>query len=124
MRPAPGAQRFPRSARLTQTGEFAQMREEGKASHSRFFVLSVRDLRSSDPTRAGFITSRRVGNAVARNRVRRRLREIVRRARPELKPGFWIVLIARRPAADATYQQLHDEWLRLSNRASIVAAPK
>lgn len=98
------------------------MREEGKALHSRFFILSVRAVDSDEPTRFGFITSRRVGNAVTRNRIRRRLREIVRLARPELKSGFWIVLIARRAAAAATSYQLRDEWLRLSHRASIVAA--
>ena len=71
--------------------------------------------------RAGFITSRRVGGAVTRNRIRRRLREIVRHHQHELVGNSWIVLIASRRAADATYQALEDEWLRLAKRASILA---
>jgi ribonuclease P protein component len=68
----------------------------------------------------GFITSRHLGSAVIRNRVRRRLREIVRQRQHDLKRDFWIVLIARRDAANATYRALEDEWLRLVRRASIL----
>ena len=71
--------------------------------------------------RAGFITSRKVGAAVVRNRVRRRLREIVRRHQLELRSGIWIVTIARPAAARSSYGALEDEWLRLAKRASILA---
>ena len=70
--------------------------------------------------RAGLITSGRVGSAVIRNRVRRRLREIVRRHQHELRQGIWFVIIARQDAATASYGALKDEWLRLANRASIL----
>jgi ribonuclease P protein component len=71
--------------------------------------------------RAGFITSRKVGGAVARNRVRRRLREIVRRHQHELAGNAWIVTIASPRAARSSYRALEDEWLRLAKRASILA---
>lgn len=57
---------------------------------------------------------------MARNRVRRRLREIVRRHQHELRAGFWFVLIARTEAATANYRALEHEWLRLARRASIL----
>ena len=72
--------------------------------------------------RAGFVTSRAIGPAVVRNRVRRRFREIVRKHQNEILDGVWIVTIARRSAANATYQELEGEWLRLAGRASILAA--
>ena len=72
--------------------------------------------------RAGFITSRATGHAFARNRVRRRLREIVRKHQPEICDGIWIVTIARASAAHATSAQLEAEWLRLAGRASILTA--
>jgi len=75
---------------------------------------------NSDPWRAGFVTSGRLGCAVVRNRVRRRLREIVRRHQDQLRQGFWIVIIARHEAAAASYRELEDEWLRLARRASIL----
>ena len=71
--------------------------------------------------RAGFVTPKHIGTAVVRNRVRRRLRDIVRTAQPRLIAGLWLVMVARPYAATATYQQLKDEWLRLAERASILA---
>jgi ribonuclease P protein component len=80
-------------------------------------VLSV--LKTSPATKAGFITSRRVGGAVVRNRVRRRLREIVRIDRPRLKPGCWLVLIARQKAAGVEFEELQREWRALAARAGL-----
>ena len=71
--------------------------------------------------RGGFITSKRVGGAVVRNRIRRRLREIVRLHQRQLRQDLWLVTIARSGAARASYQELRDEWLRLAKRASILA---
>ena len=71
--------------------------------------------------RAGFITSKRVGGAVIRNRVRRRLREIVRSEQNRIKDGVWCVVIARPAAATSSFCALKDEWLRLAERASILA---
>jgi ribonuclease P protein component len=83
-------------------------------------MLSVMPMDDRDPWRAGFVTSGRIGGAVVRNRVRRRLREIVRRHQYELRQGFWFVVIARHDAATAMYAALEDEWLRLARRASIL----
>lgn len=77
-------------------------------------------MENAGPWRAGFVTSGRLGGAVVRNRVRRRLREIVRRHQRELREGFWFVIIARQTAAGATYAALEDEWLHLARRASIL----
>jgi ribonuclease P protein component len=83
-------------------------------------VLSVLKNSPSMETKTGLITSKRLGGAVARNRVRRRLREIVRTARPDLQSGVWLVLIARRHAVDAPFELLRREWLQLAQRASIL----
>ena len=83
-------------------------------------VLSVlRPITTSTP-RVGLITSRRVGNAVVRNRVRRRLREIVRADRVCLLGDLWFVLIARQRAASAEFHELRDEWKALASRAAIL----
>ena len=83
-------------------------------------MLSAAAVENSGLSRVGFITSRRLGSAVVRNRVRRRLREIVRRHQHDLRQDFWIVLVARHDAATASYRALEDEWLRLVKRASIL----
>ncbi len=84
-------------------------------------MLSVLVSNANDGLRAGFVTSRKIGGAVLRNRVRRRLREIVRKHQHEIVDPMLIVTIARADATRATYRQLEDEWLRLARRASILA---
>jgi len=84
-------------------------------------VLSVLAMQNPGPPRVGFIASGRLGIAVVRNRVRRRLREIVRKHQHDLQEDFWIVLIAKAGATKASYTALEDEWLRLAKRASILA---
>jgi ribonuclease P protein component len=83
-----------------------------------FGVLKTGD---DAPFRSGFVTSKRIGGAVVRNRVRRRLREIVRKHQHALRGGVWLVLVARPAAARASYSALEDEWLRLAKRTSILA---
>jgi len=117
----PNRLRFPKAARLCRAGEFAKLKREGRSFHGKLVVLSV--LRSDGETasRIGLITSRRVGGAVVRNRVRRRLREIVRSARPDLKAGLWLALIAREGAGRASFQALRDEWAQLAQRSAILS---
>jgi ribonuclease P protein component len=44
----------------------------------------------------------------------------VRQHQHDLRQDFWVVVIARRDAANASYHTLEDEWLRLARRASIL----
>jgi ribonuclease P protein component len=97
------------------------VKQDGCAQRGKLMVLAVIAVQNSGASRAGFVTTRRLGNATVRNRVRRRLREIVRKHQHDLREDFWIVLIARRAAANASYRALEDEWLRLAKRASILA---
>jgi ribonuclease P protein component len=112
--------RFSRAARLGWTAEFARVRAEGRSVHGKFMVLTVLRLAAAEPSRAGFITSRRVGGAVQRNRVRRRLREIVRADRPRVEPGFWFTLVARAAAAKASFANLRDEWRHLAKSSGLL----
>jgi len=112
---------FPKTKRLTLSAEFARVKGQGTTQRGRLMVLGAMKDKSEESFRAGFVTPKHIGSAVDRNRVRRRLRDIVRTHQPRLNPGLWIVVVARAYAANATYQQLKDEWLRLAERASILA---
>ena len=116
-----GSLRFLRAQRLTRASEFLREKNEGKAQRGTLLVLGVRESGRDSAFRAGFVTSRRVGTAVIRNRVRRRLREIVRTNQNTIRRGVWIVVIARPAAARASYRALKDEWLLLAKRALILA---
>lgn len=69
--------------------------------------------------RLGFTVTSKVGKAVTRNRVRRRLRAIYRLHEGGLKPGFDIVIVARTRAASATYQKLEAETLAACRRLGL-----
>jgi ribonuclease P protein component len=69
--------------------------------------------------RYGFIASRRLGSAVVRNRVRRILREVVRRSEPRLKTGFDITFVARNEIVTQPYSTIQDALGELFRRASL-----
>ena len=114
------ALRFPKSARLFRASEFQRMRKEGASFHGKFMLLSA--LPSAEPglARIGIVTSRKVGGAVERNRVRRRLREIMRAELGRILPGAWLVIVARHRAVEADFVELREEWMRLVRRAEIL----
>ena len=112
---------FPKTKRLTLSAEFARVKGQGTTERGRFLVLGAANVKEEKFFRAGFITPKHIGSAVVRNRVRRRLRDIVRTQQQQLRAGIWLVVVARPYAANATHQQLKDEWLRLAERASILA---
>ena len=111
---------FPKTRRLTHRSEYERVKRNGITQRGKLLMLNAMPMENSGPWRAGFVTSGRLGGAVVRNRVRRRLREIVRRHQHELRQGVWFVIIARHEAATASYGALEDEWLRLARRASIL----
>ena len=113
---------FPKTRRLTRTAEFAQVRREGKVLRGDLFTLATATAPvPAEQMRIGIIASRKVGGAVIRNRVRRRIREIVRKQQDRVAPGLWIVIILSARSARASYRELEDEWLRLAGRAFILA---
>ena len=114
--------KLPRTVRLTSGVQFAHVREHGRAYRGEFMTLAVADSPKEETARIGVITSKRVGDAVVRNRVRRRLRELFRTNQHQVRSGVWIVTIARAAAVHASFAALQAEWLRLAQRASILRA--
>jgi ribonuclease P protein component len=83
------------------------------------FVLQARRRGDGGPVRVGFTVSRKVGTAVERNRVRRRLREVVRLSvTTGLSRGHDYVLIGRRAALSVPFEQMTQDFQRALRRAS------
>jgi ribonuclease P protein component len=81
------------------------------------FVLQARDRHEDGPVRVGFTCSKKVGNSVERNRVRRRLREVVRLSPPEaMRRGFDYVLIGRTTALQMPFDRLVEDFDRALRR--------
>lgn len=96
--------------RLRQRADFLAAARGAKAP-SAAFVLQARARDGEGPARIGFTVSRKVGTAVERNRVRRRLREAVRRAgTSRTRPGHDYVLVGRRAALAVPFEQLVESF--------------
>ena len=108
---------FPRERRLRKRSEFATVYSRGRSWSHPLLVLRV--LPSRQPsTRFGFAVGKRVGAAVARNRLKRRLREAVRQL--PIRPGYDIVIIGRPPARDSTYQQIQAALFQVLERGHLL----
>ena len=110
-----------RDQRLRSKSDFAALRERGISRAHPLLVL--RAVPNSLPyARFGFVVGRRVATkAVDRNRVRRRLREIVRRT--PVRSGWDLLLIARHAAVGADFQDLQDAIRDLERRAGLLEQP-
>ena len=114
--------------RLRHRADFLAAAAAVKVS-TKAFIVQMRDRRDSDPARVGFTVSKKVGNAVERNRVRRRLREIVRQAPGEAtRPGHDYVLVGRRAGLNAPFGGLLEDFKsalrRLNDARSKAAEPQ
>lgn len=116
--------RLPASRRLRLSRDFARVRAEGRTVRGTLLMLGSLPAVEAAAFRVGFVTSKRLGGAVVRNRVRRRLREIVRRHQGSLPSGIWLVVIARPAAARADFAALEREWLGLVLRAKVMRDPE
>ena len=92
-----------RSWRLTVNKQFASIRGHGNSAANRFLVIRFLP-NGLDHCRFGFIVSKRIGNSVVRNRVKRRMREAVRLT--EVTRGWDAVLIARIGTENAGYYEI------------------
>jgi ribonuclease P protein component len=108
--------------RLRQRADFLAAAAATKVP-AKAFVLQVRDRHEDGPVRIGFTVSKKVGNAVERNRVRRRLREIVRRApAQDMHPGHDYVLIGRRAGLSLPFDRMVEDFKGVLRRLDAAAA--
>ena len=101
---------------LSKTGQYNIVYSGGKSWAGKELVLRALP-NALDSSRFGFVVSRRLGKAVVRNRIKRRLREIARQM--PVQPGWDIIFIARIPALKADYNDLERSIRTLLSRADI-----
>lgn len=108
-----------RKYRLRRSSDFQRVRQVGKSNASSLMVLAFAR-NELDHSRFGFVVSKRIGKAVQRNKVKRRMREAVRLKMGEIKPGVDIVLIARQPVRNATFLAICRSLERLLGGANLL----
>ena len=104
---------------LKLNNDFRRVYARGKHAVSSRVVVYCRKNRLSR-NRVGFTVSKKLGNAVTRNRVRRRLREIVRLNAGQMKQGYDLILVARTRAVDAEYRKLEADVLRCCDELRLL----
>ncbi len=111
----------PRIERLRRSADFGRvMRKARLRSRQRLLHMAATES-GREASRVGFSVSRRIGNAVRRNLVRRRLRAIVREL--PIAGGFDIVIVAQPPSAEATYDDLLAAAEESARRAHLLSDP-
>lgn len=104
---------FPKSHRLRRRSEFLRVQDTGRKFHTAHTLVFLVDEGSVAPCRLGITVSKKVGNAVVRNRVRRMIREVFRRQKAQLKDGLELVVIAKQSAAQVQTVTIQPELKRL-----------
>jgi ribonuclease P protein component len=113
---------FPRASRLLRRAEYNAVYGEGRRRSSREFAVFLRP-NGLELSRFGWSIKKALGSAVERNRMRRRIREIIRLHRQEIAPGWDIVIHPRNMIATANFSALREELVKLLPRASSSGKP-
>lgn len=102
---------------LRKARDFANVRVGGKSWSNQFLVLQTKP-NDSNRSRFGFSVSKRIGNSVKRNRLKRQLREAAKLA--QVNEGYDMVFIAKINARCANYTQLSNSLRGLCSRAGLL----
>jgi ribonuclease P protein component len=114
---------LPPQSRLRRSADIGRVRQEGQRLAHTLVVLFVdKQSPGTSPSRFAFAVGRHIGKAAQRNRVKRRLREIVRRHMAQVGPGYDCLFVARAGAATANHTELEGAVLQLLARGGVMTA--
>ncbi len=105
-----------KDCRINRGRQYNFIYKNGRRLIGKYLILfassdSLKDIR------AGVVTSKRIGNAVVRNRAKRQIREVIRKNWIGLPKGYDLVIVARHGIKEATFEQIESEFLRLIRKA-------
>jgi len=109
---------FPRSVRVRSRADYLKVQRSGRKVGGRYLIILSMD-NNLPASRFGITVSRKTGNAVNRNRIKRRIRELQRLNRSSIVPGKDIVVIATPKASGAHFEDMKTEYEDLIRRANL-----
>ena len=112
--------RLGRSLRLGQNRDFSRVRQQGERLANGCLIANWHRLPDGMSPKLGVVTSKRIGNAVARNRARRLLRESFRQHQHELLQPVELVLVARASIAGRDFAGVEKDFLATLRRANLL----
>ncbi len=107
-----------RKFRLRRSTDFKRVRRLGK-SYAHPFVVLIKHPNEEGSSRFGVAAGRSIGNAVQRNRAKRKIRELVRQRIPSIQSGWDVIFLARQSIQDATHSELQAAVDGLLKRAGL-----
>lgn len=112
--------RLKRQFRINSRTEFLRVRNEGKSYAGKYLVLGLlEDDGVKTDFKFGIIVTKKIGNAVARSLIRRRLKGILSASGESIDFSGYMVIIPRYISREATYKHLESDWKRLVKKAGI-----
>lgn len=106
--------------RLRKKEDFNKVYRYGKSMANRQFVVYYIPQQAADSFRLGVSVSKKIGNAVVRNKLRRRMKEIVRLHADRIKQQTDLVLIARNGVGEMSYQELEKSIIHVLSKSGIL----
>jgi ribonuclease P protein component len=110
--------------RIKKNEEFQEIFQKGASTANRQFVIYVLDQPDQTSFKIGLSVSKKIGNAVIRNRVKRLIRQVMFEYKDYIKVGKDIVIIARRPTAEMDYYEVKSSLEHVCKRAKILNRPR
>lgn len=106
--------------RLKKDSEYRTVYKKGKSTADANLVMYILKKDQGEEKRFGFTISKKIGKAVVRNRIRRILKEVCRLNEGKLSGSFDMILVARTPVVDKSYQQIESSFLCLAQRSRLI----
>lgn len=108
---------------LKENRQFRRLYAKGNSVVTPYLVVYFQK-NGKDYNSLGITVSKKVGNAVVRNRVRRRLKEIYRTNEDAFCKGYHIVIVARVRAVHASYQKMEQAMLSACKKKQLLCVPE
>ena len=105
--------------RLKKRYQFNYVYKSGEHYSGEHIVLYVASSKTKN-IKVGLAVTKKVGHAVVRNKVRRRLREIIKKQVPNLKQNNNIIIVARDNINEASFEKLSNEFFKLIKKANLI----
>jgi ribonuclease P protein component len=104
--------------RISRGKEYKCIYNEGKRIPGQYMIVFVH--KNQLPyNRFGIVTSKKIGNAVIRNRAKRQIREVIRKTLNNLRPGYDVVVVARFTMKQAVFALIESDFIRLMGKANL-----
>lgn len=108
-----------RKYRIKKNEDFQTVFKNGKSIANRQFVIYMLQNPEEREFRIGLSVSKKIGNAVTRNRIKRLIRQVFLEEKHRIKSGKEFIIIARKPAADMGYSEVKNSLDHLFRKANI-----